>query len=430
MAHLSLFSTNPSLSYVIQKNPLNPMMIREMRKGFLYYWFPEKTKLVAQFMDTPEGMSFSEESYEYLDTTALLSPHAYLAILNDLFTSTVKSRHDMDIEGYTSMITLGYIKCKESYLKAFINNYGGDYSHNYLVTSQEMSPGCYTLIFTTKGGKSIQELISLVTLFCMFMAIKDTEVYIGLTDELVTKYIKLANVVKIPYYLANIFNINLLRTGAIFDSKKEELEATVIESVSLGYGNLTDRRHKFIKKSLDSSLSVVDYGCGESRYANFSKDLEEGLYWFPIDEDEECRFKSTRRIAGKRWLNVTEPLSSWEEFVDSDTQVDIQVLLIEMLEHNPIKESKAILKGVLNNEYVKRVVISIPNKDFNKYYLIKDEDSRHDDHDWEMGAVEAKNWLVNLVGDGWDITYHQIGDVITEDEVEYSPTLAYVLIRK
>ena len=76
--------------------------------------------------------------------------------------------------------------------------------------------------------------------------------------------------------------------------------------------------------------------------------------------------------------------------LDSPTEV----ILTEVLEHNTLKEAKALLKEVLSHFCVKRVLITVPWMPFNQYYLL-DTEFRRDDHKWEGNGFTLHKLLLD-----------------------------------
>ncbi len=54
------------------------------------------------------------------------------------------------------------------------------------------------------------------------------------------------------------------------------------------------------------------------------------------------------------------------------------------------------------------MVITTPNQEFNKFYEL-DEELRHDDHKWEFGKEEFRNWISGIL-EKEEISYVEIGD--------------------
>ena len=91
MAILTLSSSNKNFSWIISKNPANPMTAVSIRKGQCLSWFSEENIRVSYFIDPPQENSYSNKDYSYLDCTSMVSPLAYLNIISEDYRSVSKS---------------------------------------------------------------------------------------------------------------------------------------------------------------------------------------------------------------------------------------------------------------------------------------------------------------------------------------------------
>jgi small RNA 2'-O-methyltransferase len=414
VAYLILKSTNPNLSYVISKNPNQPLLAKPLRKGFLFGWF-DKGEYICLFRDRDGGLSYSDESYDYLDSSSLGHPQCYLNILGELFDSLLKKGHEEDLPAEQS-ICIGCIRVDKSYLNSFIKHFS-----SYEWEIEEVTPSFCKITINYKG--KVKELISLTSLLCLFMALRNKSLYLDVSKDLIRRYINIASSLSIPYYIGNLMATSMLCNRDTFSLFSTELERAVKEDVTLCMGTVADARHRFIARHLDKNLSVVDIGSGEGQYLHLSRVLEEGQTWSPIDKDEECRKQVDRKASIKSLANVCSSIECLEEWIPNG---DSQALLIEVLEHNPIEEAKTLLREVLNNSYVKKVIITVPNRDFNRFYCIEEGETRHDDHEWEPSKEEMDGFIEGNIDARWYYSYEALGDVVEG----ITPSLGYVIERK
>jgi hypothetical protein len=64
-----------------------------------------------------------------------------------------------------------------------------------------------------------------------------------------------------------------------------------------------------------------------------------------------------------------------------------QIILSEVIEHNPFEEAKALLVWIRDNTNFSTLYITTPDKNFNTNYEMVNE-FRHDDHDFELTNEE------------------------------------------
>lgn len=422
MAFMSLESSNEQMSYIIQKNPTSKegMVMKSIRKGYGFGWFPPNNaqKYCMRFMDSPQEMSYSKKDYEYLDVSALSSPSAYSNLIRDFLGSVLKNQSPLDTEGQHTLV-FGFIKCHKRSLDFFTKYFQG-------VSYEEVSKGTYQVILQ---GSNIYYLIHLGNLFCLFMMLKEEELYIDINGGLIDKYLNSMSVIKCPYYIANLFKVQLLNSKTLFNKFSKSLSDACIEDVSFQFGNTLQARQSWVESNIQLRKNLVDVGAGkEFNMGRLSNNIQ-GWY-YPIDRDESARGAIDAKAISKKWDSVHKCLSDWnevEELLDRNTEV----ILSEVLEHNELQEAIELLDEVLDNPYVKRVLITLPLKEFNKYYLISDDEFRHDDHKWELTSGIQEEINQYLSNKGVTYTWSSIGDVLMKDQYqELSPSRGLLIVKE
>lgn len=414
MAFLSVESSNPNFSYIIQKNPANPAIAKSIRQGTAIGWFTNPQKYCVRFVDPPQQMSYNKAEFEYLDVTALSSPAAYSNLIRDFFSGVLKKESEFDAEGHLHVIELGFIKCSKRNLDHFSKFFDG-------VHYEEKAKGIYQVSFVSKSIKTIRGLLHLANLFCIFMQIADDDLYVDINEDTIKKYLASLQIIKVPYYIANLFKVFFLKNKTLFNKYKQFLQEACTEKVTFEFSSTLDARKRWIESNLTIKNNIVDIGAGDDfNYAYLSRNITS--IYYPVDRDKAARKSITRKIENKKLDKVAEPLADWNEvkdLLDSDTEV----ILTEVLEHNSLKEARALLADVLSHPYVKRVLVTIPNKNFNRYYLL-DTEFRHDDHKWEAdNEVLTKLYHIVRSESKYKVTQQDIGDLILVN----SPTLGIII---
>ena len=72
----------------------------------------------------------------------------------------------------------------------------------------------------------------------------------------------------------------------------------------------------------------------------------------------------------------------------------------------------------LKEKYKCTIIITIPNKDFNQFYSLSEEQTRHEDHKWEFGYSEIHKYF-----DIFKPTYFELGDSVNN----ITPTIGMIL---
>lgn len=383
MAFLSIESSNPNFSYIINKNPINPAIAKSIRQGTAIGWFSGSQKYCVRFVDPPQKMSYNQAEFEYLDISALSSPSAYSNLIREFFSSLLKKESEFDATDYQHQITLGFVKCSKRNLDHFTKFF-------VEVSYVERAKNTYQVVFASKET-SIRKLVHLTNLFCIFMIVADKK-DVHITEDVITKYLTSIKEVKCPYYIANLFKVQFLTTKALFNKFAPILQEACTENVTFEFGSTQAARQRWIESNLTIKNNIVDLGAGEDfNYAYLSRNLS-GIY-YPVDRDETARKSIIRKTEYKKFDKVADPVSDWNEvkdLLDSPTEV----ILTEVLEHNTLKEAKALLKEVLSHFCVKRVLITVPWMPFNQYYLL-DTEFRRDDHKWEGNGFTLHKLLLD-----------------------------------
>ena len=422
MAFLTIESNNPQFSFIINKNPNNPekAIAKEIRQGCAVGWFPNNNpqKFCVRFIDPPQSMSYNKAAYEYLDVTALSSPSAYSNIIREVFNSVLKVDNPLDTTDYKCVVTLGFIKCYRRFLETFSKFFGER------ITYEEQAKFIYRVQFSTS---SIRESLHLTNLFCVFMMLNDEDQYVDVSEDMVGKYIKSVQAVKCPYYIANLFKVQLLRSEKLFKTYAATLTSACTENVKFQCGNTLEARKKWMENHLVLKNNIVDIGAGDTfNYGYLSKRIK-GLY-YPVDKDLSVRETIKRKVSNKKFDSVVDPVENWDSVKDL-LEGNTEVLLTEVLEHNTIEEAKELLLSVINHEHVRSVLVTLPLLNFNQYYLIEDGAFRHEDHQWEL-TDEIEQDLNSLLSNTNGITYKWslVGDIITTPSgKEVSPTKCLII---
>lgn len=422
MAFLSIETNNPQFSFIIQKNPNNPekAIAKEIRQGYVLGWFSNDNpqKFCVRFTDPPQEMSYNKASYEYLDVTALSSPSAYSNIIRDVFNSVLKVDNPLDTDNFQSVLTIGFIKCYRKFLEQFSKFF----SEN--ITYEEQAKYIYKVQFNTN---SIKKSLHLANLFCIFMMLNDENQYVDIKEDMVSKYIKSVQVIKCPYYIANLFKVQLLRSEKLFKTYSSTLASACTEDVKFQFGSTLEARKKWVEHQLVLKNNIVDIGAGDTFNYSYLSTKIKGLY-YPIDKDPLAREAIQRKTTRKRLDNVVEPIDTWDIAKDNLDSVT-EVLITEVLEHNTLEEAKELLLNVINHEHVKNVLVTLPLLSFNQYYLIEDGTFRHEDHQWELTneiEQEFNSLLSNINGISYE--WNLVGDIIiTPNGEEVSPTKCLII---
>ena len=409
MATIIIKSENPNLSYILGKNPNSIPVAKRIRKGLAVGWFHDQAYCI-NFKDSKTEISFQEyqdQEYEYLTISGINSALAYNSMIKEFFQLNKYNELDKDNE-YKTLIIIDFINIKKLDYAKMIAKY---YSDIISIDIVEKSVGNYQLTITS--NIKIVDLFSISYLMLFLISMKNGD-NIDMNGDLKKHYIELMTRTNAPYFVRYIFKSNFMVNG---NAKELELlsKSDNIE-MKLTPGNLLKARHEFIRNNFDlKQRDIVDLGCGEGKYAFYLAEKTK-FDVHAIDIDPERIEYIERKIKNTGTKNIIT-YDSIDTFLDSNNE-PVDVLCTEMIEHlESIDYAKDFVAKILNNEYVQSLILTTPNKDFNQFYKISDDDSRHDDHKFELTESEYKDFcndvMLKLSGN-YELVYHNIGDSVND----------------
>ena len=99
------------------------------------------------------------------------------------------------------------------------------------------------------------------------------------------------------------------------------------------------------------------------------------------------------------------------DFLETLIQEGTDVLLTEVIEHLTYDDAKKLLQ-FLSDSMAKNIVVTTPNRDFNKFYDIPDGEMRHEDHQFELtydmfrelilDTFKGRDYIIGGLGDSVD----------------------------
>jgi hypothetical protein len=416
MSLLTITSTNPSLSHVLQKNPntireAKKPFEKELRKGRMYGWFEGKddTTFKLLFLDSDIETSFgNREEFEYLDTSRYSNPYIPIMMITNALTTAANKGHELDKEGFETCLTFT-IQCRSGILEKF-NSPG--------LKNFEAAQIAANHFNVTMSAGTIQELLNIAQSLCVLAAFDDKDSYVPLNEAGVTKYLNVLNRAKAGYNLRYLFLSRAIQNRAQFDKLAGLIQQP---GMVFKFGNTQVQRFDEVNAFLDTGKrgeTLIDIGCGEL----YSSVKLCGKYDFVLayDADQEIVDQNVRKVT-KRQIENIEPKQAEVNAVWINDNASIfanaDVLMCEFLEHTEKSKVIDLVKALLETD-LNRLVITVPSKDFNVNFGITDPDwTRHPDHLWEPNWTEWSDLIMNIIkvspGWGWktDFICNKVNDV-------------------
>lgn len=406
MAIMQLKSTNPKFGFIIVKNPANPVLLKSMRKGMGYAWYTKgrEDEFNIYFRDAQDAVSFQktqDQQFEYLDLTRYASPLFLNLAISTFLASAAKGGHEDDVEGYENVVRIPFIRVPWlRQLDLFMSHFPG-----FEMEAEEHLGKFQAITIRTK--LPISKLINLTQVLGLFMSILADE-YVDVSEPLVKKYIDAVNAINAPYFIRYLFKGYILRNKKMFDVFKESLEGE--QSIILEFGNNLQQRQFFVRGQISGKQNVLDVGCGEGKYfepvGRLLKDDAKYLAW---DSDDKARERA-KRTRAKPWVQ-SKKIQVLDAFPTKDDAGKCDIILTEVLEHMELEQAEALIRDSLFPLDFQKIIITTPNKDFNKYYLLDDDASRHDDHKFEFTEGDVVAWVDKMFS-SYQYVLYPLGDVV------------------
>jgi SAM-dependent methyltransferase len=424
MAFMQIKSDNPDFSYILKKNPTSGLVARKLRRGVLFGYYSEASTYNVFFKDAFNEISYPEhkdQKFEYTNATRYNSAQFVLNTFSELLRDIHKKQSDQDVDGHNNLIMCNLVHLSSQRTISSFAHHFDDVS----VDTEPMGLKQYRVTFKT--NKSLYYLANVVALFATFTVVQNNKEYLFLDDSTIEKYTSSLEVIDAPYFIRYMFKTYLFRGQNMFKKYKSRLETSAKYPITMEFGDTHMMRIEAIQKHMDTSHHVVDLGCGEGRYVfKLASNLKDTVY-HAIDVDEECRDKVARGCLRKQIENVEvfESLDAYLATPQKEGSYDF--LCTEVIEHMEIEKATELVRQCLEHPKAKTVIITTPNRDFNRHYFDGEGELRHSDHIFEFTKEEFINWLHSIWSHlEYSLETFSIGDTV--DGVE--TTLGAVFRRR
>lgn len=414
---LKIKSNNDYLLDILYKNPDTDfgLYFKPMKNGHVVGNAVNKHQYEVLFQDTK--YSYMPEEANQIDFQSYCSPLVILHICNELFIHILKSREEFsgkaimwlgitqgeaDTESCTIEVPTFYIDSSWYRNKRFL------LSKYFDGITVEPQGGCIFRLTIT--AKSIFEAFNLLAITSLFTHVtNDYGVFTYIDDSLAQKFGRiLTNIENVPYFVFYLFILRAIKSPRQFEELKPVFESYLAKSglqANLVLQGTTRQRLEYITDLLETDMPVLDIGCGELLY--YKRMMQKGLTASYYAVDKELRFEKLAENIGRRYDD--DNLFFYNNIRDFNSDEKLNIILTEVIEHNPLEESKELIKKALEYNFNK-LVITTPNVEFNQFYSM-DDDKRHPDHHFEPTRQEFEELIEGCVTTtNINIEYFQLGD--------------------
>ena len=411
---------NDYLMDILHKNPNTDigLYFKPLRNGHVAGNIVDKYCYEIVFQD--DKHSYLPESGNQIDYQSYCAPLATLHICNELFAHILKSREEFQNKKIEWLQrTQGELDTKPCSIEI----------HSLYIDSKWFRDGRFLLskyfegirveqqssrIFRlTVSAPTIFEAVNLLSLVSLFTHItNEYGEFTFIDDNLSQKYGRvLSNIRNVPYFVFYLFIQRAMKTEKQFNDLKPLFENYLAETglqVDLQWQGTKQQRIQYIVNQLEMDIPILDIGCGEFDF--YKKMMKSGFKekYYAVDSDE--RIETLSRNVVKRFEEGN--LLFFSSLEDFQSQDKLNVLLIEVIEHNSVEDAKALIKRALDYN-INKMFISSPNIEFNHFYHNMESAFRHHDHLFEPNTDEFRTIIEECTyGKDCRVEYFYLGDSI------------------
>lgn len=404
MAFIILKSSSKDLSFELNKNPAAGMQIQQLRKGHCFGWYSNRGKQYNMyFQDNAFTCSFNEnlqDGVEYNDLERYINPEGYLQLLNKAL-AVKEGDCSGEVNSNSYSIVCNNIRLPKTKLMEALKR---DLRERFEIKLEQPSKvlenlRVFNLEISTKSSTHVYELLQLTKLILVLQATDRFDTGANIDAGQVDKYVKVINKLDLNFHVRNLFKTNCL-TPTLFKKYKDLLEESKRFRFEFQAGTNFELRKQFVLDSIDFNNTevFVDLGAGEGKYVSqickkFVDYKGKKAQYIAIEEADIPYEDLTHTIRKKQLGDIAIPVKSWKEYEGlNTTDKKTTILCTEVLEHNKLEAIPVILEDLKKVNY-DRIVITTPNKDFNKNYNLEEGQVRDEDHRQEFSKEELLSLL-------------------------------------
>lgn len=434
---LKIKSNNDRLLDILYKNPDtdNGLYFKPLKNGQIVGNVVNKNYYEVIFQDTK--YSYMPEEANQIDYQSYCTPLAVLHICNELFGHIFKSKEEFaakdiqwlsitqgeaDTESCTIEIPLFYIDSN------WYRN--GKFLPSKYFDGIEVIQQSSRIFKLTISAKSIFEAFNLLALVSLFTHVtNDYGMFTYIDDSLAQKYGRIStNIDNVPYFVFYLFIMKAVKSERQFNELKPVFENYLakygLEANLVLQGTYLQRIH-FITNLLEKDIPILDIGCGEFTYYKKVMNKEFSSVYYAVDHDEKFE-RLAENISRRYDEDNLIFMNALEQF---DSKDHVNILLTEVVEHNPIDAAKELVRKALSFNFNK-LIITTPNAEFNQFYNM-DSEMRHDDHHFEPTRQEFEELIEDVIleienPERFKIEFFQLGDSLNEIQ----PTQGCVITKR
>ena len=421
---IQISSHNPHLLDVLNKNPDTAFGIyaKALRNGQLVGNAINAHQYDVVFQDT--RYSYLPEESNQIDFQSYCSPLVILHCCNEFFKDLLqekeayftqeikwlgKSRSEIDNQPCT-------IEVKNLYINSSWYKDGNFLLERYFKNCQ-ITPLIGNNVSLKVEGKTIFEAVNLLSFIAVISHItNEYGEYTYIDDSFAQKYARiLTNISDVPYFVFYLFIKKAVKSERQLTDIRPLFETYFKEkglNIEFQFTDTHGSRMEFAVKEFGFDYPILDIGCGEMKYYRrfMRKNYTYNHPYFATDTDPSV----AEYAHSLRYKMDTENLVFLNSLNDFNYNNPVNILLTEVIEHNPIPDAEALVAKCLSMNFHK-MIITTPDSRFNIHYFDDPENSiRHEDHHFEWNDSEFQSFINRLLYSypNYQVRFVGIGDRI------------------
>ena len=417
MAFMKISSKNPNLSFAVMKNPET-----QATKGVPFKkstptlqgqaWFPDPKDPTTFVLYGKKIVKKGSEDFEYLDFEGQSNPEFYLLLIQEFLRNAFKAQ---DTTYDTMPVTIEF-------------NVAGKYNLNGIFGQTKLLGNHKNSFSVTITANSLHKALNEAALYCYIQYAFSSDFYF--IDEQYKKYLTLLVSYTKNYTLINRF-LSVINSPSKYESFVKEVDSEL--NYNFNFGNNGDQRSKAISTLINqipfvNEFDLIDVGAGEGHYCKTLSGVFNNIIAYEVDPEVFVDLQWT--ITKKQLTNVTalnlDALSLDPSF--SFANDEAVLLCTEVLEHMDYKDAVYLVKNFTKEAAIPYIILTVPNKEFNVHYGMKDDELRIPDHVWEPTRKVFELFLKESVNQAYEYEIFNIGNSVKNSNVS-STMLAYLKLK-
>lgn len=418
---LRIKSKNPNLLSILNKNPNTDqgLYLKPCRNGHIIGNCVSENEYEILFHDTK--YSFTRYEDNQIDFKSFCDPEVCLSILSELFLHLYKPKEELleteipwlsstyrDIDNYGCEIKIDNFFIDSSWFR------NEEFLLGRYIEGLSLKRNTDSNLFTLYLYKNTTiDVISNMALISFLTVISNKNDFY-LQDSQLGKYVNVINNIEnLPYFVYYLFIKRCCSISPIKFSKYIPLLESAYEKQSGKQCKFTiNGTHKdrmiFVVDNSDLNKDILNFGCGEFSYEKFLKNKFKSHIYSYDREDYSSLYQKIKSRFSFDWTFLNE-LSSIPKYKKWGT-----IWISEVFEHNTLDEIEDIC-GFLKDLSFDKLIITMPNRNFNKYYNLGDQ-LRNSDHIFEPNEDEFKELMTNNFPKH-KMEFKKVGDIVGNDFV-------------